>query len=58
MTKVEYKRIVAKLDALTRENLWVERGYTGAKAEGFRNGIQEAKTIVQEVYEKRSNKNE
>ena len=56
MTKREHDRIQSALDNELTENLYTKYGYIGIRAEGFRQGILVAKSILHDEYESQRKK--
>ena len=56
MNRREYDRMQTALNSKMRENLYVKYGKYGSWAEGFRQGILVAKSIVHSEYESKQNK--
>lgn len=53
MTKTEYERLQRSLDAKMKENLWAVHGRSGSWADGFRQGIMVAKSLLKSEYERK-----
>lgn len=56
MNKREYERMQTALNGRMEENLYVKYGKSGNWADGFRQGILVAKSIVRSEYESKQNK--
>lgn len=53
MTKTEYERLQRSLNTKMQENLWVKYGRSGSWADGFRQGILVAKSLLNSEYERK-----
>lgn len=53
MNKTEYERLQRSLDTKMQENLWVKYGRSGNWADGFRQGILVAKSLLMSEYERK-----
>ena len=59
MTKAEYKRLQAALDAVKDDthSMYVKYGKYGPWVDGFKHGITAAKMILENEFEKKDGKN-
>ena len=53
MNKTEYKRVQDTLDKKLKENLYTKYGKSGNWAEGYRQGILVAKSLLKSEYERK-----
>lgn len=56
MTMAEYERMQSALVAKMNENLYVKYGKSGGWADGFREGLLVARSILHDEYRKKEGK--
>ena len=56
MNKTEYGRLQGALDKKLKENLYTKYGRSGNWAEGYRQGILVAKSVLKSEYESKRKK--
>ena len=56
MNRQEYNRLQRILSEKIEENLWCKYGYSGRRAEGYKQGILVAKSVLHDEFERQQHK--